>query len=258
MEKSKMDENAKGNIFPQSQHYIQGECSFSPVVVKANELIQQSRFNMSVVEQRLVLLIISKLRRDDDSGYCEISVTEFSAIADIDGTSGQNYARIKKAIKNIADVSVWIRLENGSETLVRWIEKPYIEPQSGKIRIRLDKDMRPFLLQLKDNFTRYELFWILKLKSKYSIRLYELLKSVYYHEETPYSVSFELEALKERLSAQMYKEYSNFRHRCLETAIQEINAHTDLVVKYFPTYSGRKVIGITFEMEKRRWGKRHL
>ena len=55
------------------------------------------------------------------------------------------------------DKSVWIKLDEDEETLLRWIEKPYVNKKSGTIKIRLDEDMKPFLLQLKENFTQYEL-----------------------------------------------------------------------------------------------------
>lgn len=222
-----------------------------PIVVKANELIQNSRFEMTALQQRLVLLIISKIRREDkEFNYCEISVKEFCDITQIDGRSGENYARIKKAIKSIADKSVWIQTKRGEETLVRWIEKPYIDYNSGVIRIRLDQDMKPYLLQLKKNFTRYELYWIMNLRSKYSIRLYELLKSHYYIHNESFSWTFPISELKERLNAQNYKVFKDFKRRCLAPAVDEINRSTDLDVIFYTEKVGRSIEGITFFFQK--------
>ena len=127
-------------------------------VVKANELIQKSRFSLSLQQQKVVLYLISQIApQDEDFKLYEFSIVEFCKVCGIDYSNGKNYADLKEAVKEIADKSIWVKLDNGKETLLRWIEKPYLDEHSGTIQIKLDKDMKPFLLQLKENFTQYEL-----------------------------------------------------------------------------------------------------
>ena len=134
-----------------------------------------------------------------------------------------------------------MKLDNGKETLLRWIEKPYLDEHSGTIQIKLDKDMKPFLLQLKENFTQYELLWTLNFKSKYSIRLYELVKSIHYHELDTYSRDFELDELRRMLGAETYKTYQTLKARVLEPSIEELNTYSDKNVSFEPIKSGRAV-----------------
>ena len=148
---------------------------------------------------------------------------------------------MKAATIEIADKSIWIKLDNGKETLVRWIEKPYINDNSGIIQIKLDKDMKPYLLQLKANFTKYELSWTLNFRSKYAIRLYELVKSVHYNELTTYKHIFNLDELRRLLDAATYSTYQTFKVRVLQIAIDEINKYSDKLVSYEPIKSGRAV-----------------
>lgn len=92
-------------------------------VVKANELIQKSRFSLTLQQQKIVLYLISQITMyDEDFKLYEFSIVEFCKVCGIDYESGKNYADLKAAIKEIADKSVWIRLANGKQTLVRWIE----------------------------------------------------------------------------------------------------------------------------------------
>ena len=211
-------------------------------VVKANDLIQKSRFSLSLQQQKVVLYLISQITPiDEDFKLYEFSIVEFCKVCGIDYDSGKNYADLKAAIKEIADKSVWIRLANGKQTLVRWIEKPYIDDNSGIVQIKLDADMKPYLLQLKENFTQYELLWTLNFKSKYTIRLYELVKSIHYHELDTYSREFELEELRSMLGAETYKTYQTFKVRVLEPAIEEINQYSDKNVSYEPIKNGRSV-----------------
>ena len=211
-------------------------------VVKANELIQKSRFSLSLQQQKVVLYLISQITPfDEDFKLYEFSIVEFCKVCGIDYDSGKNYADLKAAIKEIADKSVWIRLANGKQTLVRWIEKPYIDDNSGLIQIKLDADMKPYLLQLKENFTQYALLWTLNFKSKYTIRLYELVKSIHYHELDTYSRDFTLEELRGMLGAETYKTYQTFKVRVLEPSIEEVNQYSDKNVSFEPIKNGRAV-----------------
>ena len=215
------------------------------LVVKANELIQKSRFNLSLQQQKIVLYLISQIMpQDDDFKLYSFTIPEFCRVCGITVASGKNYQDVKNAIKEIADKSLWIRLPNGKSTLVRWIEKPYIDDKSGVIDIRLDADMKPYLLQLKENFTEYEIIYTLHFKSKYSIRLYELCKSIHYNDLEEYHRRYSIEELRQLLGAESYTVFKDFRRRVLEPAIDEINEYSDKEVNYQTITQGKKVIGI--------------
>jgi plasmid replication initiation protein len=215
----------------------------SKMVVKANDLIQKSQFDLSLLQQKVVLFLISQLKTwDEDFKLYEFSIADFCKACCIDYKSGKNYSMLKSAIKEIADKSIWVTLENGKHTLVRWIEKPYINEQSGTIQIRLDNDMKPYLLQLQDNFTQYELVWALQFKRKYSVRLYELAKSIHYNELASYERVYELEELRKLMGAEKYNTWQTFKIRALEPAIEEINSCSDKIIEY-QTITYGKVVG---------------
>ena len=124
-------------------------------------------------------------------------------------------------------------------------ESEYNEGE-GSITVMLNSRLKEYLLNLKNNFTSYELWNILSLKSKYSIRLYELFKSYEYQ----HSKKFELEELKGLLCAESYSRYGNFAARVIEPAVREINQYTNLDVSYKAIHQGRthKVVGIEFKI----------
>ena len=212
-------------------------------VVKSNELIQKSRFNLSLQQQKIVLYLISQITPfDEEFKLYEFSLVDFCKVCGIDYNSGKNYADIKAAIKEIADKSIYITLPNGKETLVRWIAKPYLDRST--IQIKLDEDMKPYLLQLKENFTQYELLWTLNFKSKYTTRLYELVKSIHFHELDTYQREFTLDELRRMLGAETYTTYQTLKVRVIEKAIEEINKYSDKYVSYEPIKKGKSVIKI--------------
>lgn len=216
-------------------------------VVKANDLIQKSRFSLSVQQQKIVLYLISQITQfDTDFKLYEFSIVDFCKVCGIDYESGKNYQDIKDAIQDIANKSIWVQLNEDDETLLRWIEKPYINKKSGTIKIRLDEDMKPFLLQLKENFTQYELLWTLHFKSKYTIRLYELIKSIHFRELETYTREYKLDELRRLLDAETYTTYQTFKTRVLIPAVNEINNYSDKNLSYEPLKRGRSVYSIRF------------
>ena len=91
-------------------------------VFKSNDLIQKSRFNLSLQEQKILLYLISQITPyDEDFQLYEFSVSDFCRICGMSPTAGGNYTELKAAIKSICDKSLWIQLAEGEETLLRWI-----------------------------------------------------------------------------------------------------------------------------------------
>ena len=218
-------------------------------VVKANTLIQNSRFNLNLRQQRILLYLISRIKpTDKDFQLYEFNLTDFCQVIGIGLSGGRDYADLKEQIQELASKCVWVKMPGDKEVLCRWIEKAIINHKSGTLQIRLDNDMRPFLLELKNNFTQYELIYTLQFKCKYSIRLYELIKSFHFDEQFPLTKTFEIDELKKRLSAETYKEYRDFKRFALAPAVREINNYSDKDIEVIETKRGRKVLNLTFNI----------
>ena len=111
--------------------------------------------------------------------------------------------------------------------------------------------MKPYLLQLKANYTEYDIIYTLNFKSKYSIRLYELIKSIHYHELSEYERTYKVEELKRLLGAENYTRFNHFKDRALETAINEINSYSDKIVKYKTIRQSRSITHITLFIQSK-------
>lgn len=229
------------------------------LVVKGNELIQRNRFELSLTEQKTIAFICSMIKPvsaiDAASGapyelVYEFNIKDYCKICGIDYNQGKNYADIKDTLKRLRDRSMWLTLPDGSETLVGWLSKVRTNKRSGKAIIELDRDLVPYLFNLGQRFTQYQLYNILGMKSAFSIRLYELMKSYAFQK----SKTFDLDALKKLLmvdTVPSYKDFSLFRRKVLEIAQREINELTDISIYYEPIKSGRKVVKLKVRVEQK-------
>lgn len=218
-------------------------------VVKANELIQKSRFELSLIEQKTIAYICSLIKPLEDKYQLEyiFDIREYAKVCGIHYESGKNYADIKAGLKKLSDRSMWLEI-GGQEVLVRWLAKVRTNKKSGKATIEIDRDLAPYLMNLKKRFAQYELYNILGMRSAFSVRIYELLKSY----QPLHKKKFLLADLKERLMVQdvkSYERFPDFRRYVLEVAVKEINELTDIVVEWETETKGRKVVAIIFRIK---------
>ena len=149
---------------------------------------------------------------------------------------------------------MWIDLGD-KEVLVRWINTVEINKLSGFITVSIDPNMKPYLYDLKQRFTQYQLKNVLKMKSKYAIQLFELFKSYEYCK----IVIFSVDRLKKFLMVdkiKTYEDFGRFRQQVLTVAINEINKYSDITISY--EVSGkiaRRITELTFFIEHKDDGQ---
>lgn len=222
-------------------------------VVKSNEIIQKARYDLNILELKTLAYIFSKIKpTDKELQDYSFSIKEYCQVCGIDYKNGSNYINIKKSIKSLRDKSFWLLDEKGNEVLVGWLSKARINKGSGKITVRLDDDIQKYVIGLFENFTQYELLSTLPMKSSYSFRIYELLKSYAYTK----SHTFDIDDLKSKVGATNYTNFKDFRRYVLETATKEINLYTDIEINWEPIKDGKKVSKVKFDIIQRdTWGK---
>ena len=215
-------------------------------VRKSNELVQRARYKLDVMGQKVLLYLISKIEPDDKVFLKQdFIISDFCAICGIND-SGKNYRDLKDALSSLLSDSakVWVPIDDKHITPLTWIDPPVINTETGRVSVKLNDTMRPYLLDLRKNFTQYELIYTMSFRSKYSIRLYEIVKSYQYHDEIPVKKVFEVDVLRALLDAEHYPRYCNFKDRVLEPAFSEISTYTDKTLDVKEIKSGRKVISL--------------
>jgi len=215
-------------------------------VIKANALVRQSRFFLTAQEQKIILYLVSKIKPNDkELSLYEFDINDFCKVCDIDSKNGKNYTNIKRTIKNLRDKSVWVTDDNGDETLYAWLDYAKIIKDSGIITLKINDLMKPYLIQLHDNYTQYTLYYALAMRSQYSIRLYEILKS-YQHKVR---IRFDIDDFKRHMGAEKYVQHNDFMRNVLTPAMAEIEELSDISVTYELHKAGRRFSHIDFKIK---------
>lgn len=224
------------------------------VVVKSNQLIQQSRFRLNLQQQKMVLYIVSQIQySDDDLKLYTFEINDFCRVCGIDSVGGKQYANLKDSLQQLRDKSLYITLEDESQILVGWLQNVFLSPKKTTFSVLIDPFLKPYLLHLRENFTKFELVYTLRMKHKASPRLYEILKSYHYDGLKPYEKDFDIDELRRLLDADnpTYQQFKYFNQFLLKPAINEINAQTDIHVTATPLRTGRKVFAMRIRIERR-------
>lgn len=130
---------------------------------------------------------------------------------------------------------------------------PFCRYENEIFTLRFEQSMEEYLLELKDKFTVYNIDNIVDLKSTYSIRIYEILKSYEWLNE----VVFNLDELKKIIGVKsfdeenqkwidIYPRYPNFKQRVLLVAQKELEEKTDIRFNFVEVKTGRKITQIKF------------
>ena len=237
------------------------------IVRKSNDLVQLTRNNLTLSQQRLMLHIFSMIKPEDtELPSYELSVYDFIKLSGMNPHSGALYKQVRRNIEELANAPVqWIK-NSGTTTVetFRWINKVRIDEKKARMTITLDPVLKPHLVQLKTLYTTMDITYTMNMRSTYSIRIYELCKSyqnLYIKKKTDgESLIWDLNMLYDQLSYTA-NSWSGFRRFALDKAKSEINGHTDIVFDY-DVYEkkGQKVLSlaVTIEPEDEKIARENL
>jgi plasmid replication initiation protein len=235
------------------RHYL----NMTHIVVKHNDLINAS-YRLSLTEQRIILNCIGKIRSDLPAGHQAFSIDakEFATMHDI--TEKQAYFELSSAVNQLYERYLSIDSANmpaefcqdvdiNGKIEIRWLSAKATYDSSGqKVYLWFSPQIMPYLSQLKQSFTKYDISNIAKMTSAHAIRIYELLAERQFQKHKRFSMS--LSDFRERLQLQnTHTSFGHLNSRVLAPAIRQINEHSNFIATLKTIKEGKKVKGLTFE-----------
>ena len=221
----------------------------TPVVVTSN-LITEACYQLTLAEKRVILMVISRLDSHADAPPPErrylIQAAEFAALFKL--PRDQAYNAMRAGIDRLAERWLWVENEREmspriEETKIRWVSGVGYGKSQGCIDLSLTPQILPYLTALSREFTQYRLQHVVGLPTVYSIRLYELLVQWRGVGEREIEVAW----LRERFQLEgKYPSIRDLKRWVVKPAIEQINEHSDLWVKWDQRKRGRQVVAFIF------------
>jgi plasmid replication initiation protein len=218
--------------------------------IRQHNAITTARYEMSACEMDIVFFLLSVLRKEDEPGQIyHIRVKE------LEQRTGRvwNYQRLLEATSHLRSREYHIE-DNKHVLQVGLLASALYVKGEGTIELEVSERMRPYLIDLKSNFTSYRLQAAFSLSSKYAKRIYQLASQWKDIGETK---TFGLDEFKIMLGLkdpkgkepEQYEKISSLQKYVLDVAASQINKHTDLRVKYELIKKGRSYQSIKFYVD---------
>ncbi len=227
------------------------------LIVKDNALINAS-YNLDTIEQRLMLLAIVQARKTqseiDANTRLRIHASEYMERFNVNKHAA--YKALKTAVTNLFGrqftyYTIDSKTGKQKKVISRWVQNIAYIDEAAILEVTFTVDVIPLITRLEKQFTSYQLKQVSQLSGKYAIRLYELLISWREVGKTPI---FEISDFRSKLGlgSDDYPRIDTFKRRVLESAIKQINEHTDIIVKVEQHKEGRSISGFSFSYKTKK------
>lgn len=137
--------------------------------------------------------------------------------------------QIENIGRELSSCRIEIKKPNGDFSIGSWFSFFDFYIETNTIELSFHSKLKPYLLQLKSNYTKYNIKYIIDLNSEFSKKLYIVLKSKEYYTHD-YKIKIE------DLHLQLFGEERDIEfkelNRMIKKYIVEINKKTDILVEY--------------------------
>ncbi|WP_262668511.1 RepB family plasmid replication initiator protein (plasmid) [Lactococcus cremoris] len=238
-------------------------------VVEHNSLIT-SIAKMDKTPLKMFELAVSYINTEEPPKDNTVYLSKKDLFAFFKVSDNDKHSRFKQAVEKMQKQAFFqIKEEQGKGFKFKSIVPiPYLEwtDYNDEVKIEFHREIMPYLINLKKNFTQHALSDIAELNSKYSIILYRWL-SMQYNQYKHYSVKGgrraeqveayrnpsisikELRIITDTVNS--YKQFTRFNNDVLKTPLDEINAHTSFNVTYDKIKKGRSIYSIVFHITEK-------
>jgi len=214
------------------------------LIVKKPDEIVKMRCGFSESALKLSAYVISILK--ENKYEYEINIRDY--LKRFDKELG-DFEKLYETAKEISTKSIeFVDREKKAFAIYTIFYSPKYE--NGVLKIKIDNEFHKYLMAIKNKYLKYRLENVMVLTSKYSIRLYELLKNeleMRKRQRRRFELELGLDELRELLSIPRSYKWQHIKVQILEKS-QEDFEKTDIGFEFEPIKQGRKVTAIKFKL----------
>lgn len=210
-------------------------------VVKQDFSLVNAKYKLDTNEIKFILTAIAQIKKEDEAfTEYEIKVSELEAKLQAE----QNETRLKQFAKKLMSKPFEIETPSGW-TVFNWFSRIKYIRGGSKFVVKIDDELKPYLLDLRERFVQYNLKYILPLTSSYSIRIYQMLK-----EYEKFKIRYvKVDELMDILQVpKSFKVYADFKRKVLKVAEKELLEHCDIFFTLEEEKEGKKVDRLIFRI----------
>jgi len=217
------------------------------VVTKSNYFIMNSSYDLSLEEQKIILTLASMVQPTDEQFKPYIfKIADFIELLGIETQT--KYTEIPKITKEL--MKKVFEIHEGKKLIqTAWLSGAVYEKGTGYVELIFSPYLKPYMLELKEKFTQYQLANILSMKSKYSPRVYEILKCNEFKKQG--YIEIDIDELRKLLRCEeIYPLYADFKRFVLIRTQKELRKLTDIDFDFEEIKTIRKVTALKFYIKQ--------
>jgi len=222
--------------------------STSQFIVKSNSLVE-ARYRLSLQESHVVFWLLTQIKPDDeDFKLHSMKIADFAKMIGVQANS--QYKELRKVTMRLIQRGLSIYDQESQEWLqVSWLSAARYKTKQGAVSLEFSPQLKPYLLQLKKQFTKINIVDTFKFKSAHAIRIFELLLQY----ESIGKRTTTIEELRTWCGIEQdeYADYFDLKRKVINRAKDEINAKTEYHVTYVELKESRKVSSIQWTFSKK-------
>ena len=195
----------------------------SLIVTKSNDLVRTPP-KLGLLANRIGELAIAKIS-PHDSDFEEITINLRGIAKSLNVADNHFYREVKDAVIELLSTSIMHQSEKGFKA-VTLVEKAKYFKGTSKLSLTFHRDAKPFLLNIKKNYTSYPAIYTVKCSNTAYSQLYGILKSFLYKRK--YVVE-DWKDLRDKLHLkEKYSRYGDFKKRVLRGSQTYFLLNTDI------------------------------
>lgn len=237
------------------------------ILIKKSNAFIESRYSLNIWEMRILLSLLGKIRMEDDKNekyrlYWSEIIKWFQL------KSGSSYDLLREGVISLMNKLIIVNritedgVKRSMHTSIFSLVDVLAKDENNDISIdllrkneyvdvKINEEMRPYLLQLRKNFTSYKLSNVVSLSFN-SLRIYELLKQY----EKIGKRRLLIDDIRNMLKlVDKYEKFGDLSRWVIKPAIKQINESTDLLIhKVTNEKIGKRVVSILFGFKSKEIG----
>lgn len=218
-------------------------------VVMANALTRSAQ-GLNLAEKRIIFSVIAKM--GGNFGEVFLFATEYAKTFDL--AENQAYEQLKATAKGMRTRYFTLAVPDRKGVMkweINWFSSIGYHDGEGKIGLKFNADVIPYLYDLEREFTKYKLKQACALRSVHSWRLLEQFEKHTGNEGKGWwTVSVDDFCTSMDASELQRKHFGKLRTQIIEPAIDELVKKDNWLIGLDLVKEGRKVVRLRFDFER--------